>query len=103
MGASYAMHLGYVEMCEENERNSLSPNHPAMGNLSEEEFDESGYDGPMYYEGEEVTLKFTKDRETKNTVRYSEEGTTPVVGTIYLQKTSDLSKESALEITIKAA
>lgn len=25
----------------------LSPNHPAMGNLSLEEFDESGYDGPM--------------------------------------------------------
>jgi len=25
----------------------LSPNHPAMGNLSKEEFDESGYDGPM--------------------------------------------------------
>ena len=25
----------------------LNPNHPAMGNLSEEEFNESGYDGPM--------------------------------------------------------
>lgn len=26
---------------------NLSPNHPAMGNLTEEEFYESGYDGPM--------------------------------------------------------
>lgn len=25
----------------------LSPSHPAMGNLTEEEFEESGYDGPM--------------------------------------------------------
>lgn len=28
----------------------LSPNHPAMGNLTPEEFDESGYDGPMVQE-----------------------------------------------------
>ena len=37
---------------------------------------------------EEQTIKFTLERETKNTVRYMEdsEGKPPIVGTIYLQK-----------------
>jgi hypothetical protein len=30
----------------------LSPNHPAMGNLTPEEFEESGYDGPMVVQEE---------------------------------------------------
>jgi hypothetical protein len=31
----------------------LSPNHPASGNLSDEEFEESGYDGPMVQGGKQ--------------------------------------------------
>jgi hypothetical protein len=34
------------------------------------------------------TLTFTRERETKNTIRYSEDvnGTTPAIGTLYVQK-----------------
>ncbi len=36
-----------------------------------------------------MTLKFKKEKETKNTVRYQEvveEGKPPIIGTLYLQK-----------------
>lgn len=36
-----------ADMIETQPAPPLSPNHPAMGNLTPEEFDESGYDGPM--------------------------------------------------------
>jgi hypothetical protein len=36
-----------------------------------------------------MTIKFRKEKETKNTVRYQEvveEGKPPIIGTLYLQK-----------------
>lgn len=33
-----------------------------------------------------ITRTFTKDRETKNTVRYAEDGDVVAVGTLYVQK-----------------
>jgi hypothetical protein len=37
---------------------------------------------------EKQTLTFTLERETKNTIRYSEEvdGNSPAIGTLYVQK-----------------
>jgi len=37
-------------------------------------------------DNETVTLSFVRDKETKNTVRYAEEGDENLVGSIYLAK-----------------
>lgn len=49
-----------------------------------------------------IELTFTKERETKNTVVYVEEGDTPQIGQIYLQKTSPLSSAESLKVTVEA-
>lgn len=52
------------------QRTEVSPNHPASGNLSQEEFDESGYDGPMV----DDTDIFGEPREsTRSPLEYLEE------------------------------
>jgi hypothetical protein len=50
---------------------------------------------------EEQTLTFTLERETKNTIRYSEEadGKPPAIGTLYVQKWL-LGKEPPRKLTI---
>ena len=54
---------------------------------------------------ESVELSFTKERETKNTVRFSEDSENPVVGTLYIQKSAanDLGNPDNLTVTITAA
>jgi hypothetical protein len=53
-----------------------------------------------------VTVRFQKDRDTKNTVRYAEiveEGDPAVVGTLYLQKhaVKALDNPESLVVTIE--
>ena len=52
-----------------------------------------------------MELTFKKDKETKNTVRYAEQGDEPVVGTLYLQKSAveKLGNPDTLKVTIEAA
>jgi hypothetical protein len=47
------------------------------------------------------TIKFTLERETKNTIRYQEEteGMPPAIGTLYIQKWA-LGKEVPKSITV---
>lgn len=50
-----------------------------------------------------MEVKFTLDRETKNTIRYAEvvpDGETPVIGTLYIQK-SALGADRPKEVTVK--
>lgn len=52
-----------------------------------------------------LTLKFTTERETKNTVRYAEDGDpdTHAVGTLYVQKShlEKIGTPDKLTVTIK--
>jgi hypothetical protein len=54
-----------------------------------------------------VTVKFTKERETKNKVRFAEDGdeSKHVVGTLYVDKSamSKLGNAENLSVTIKSA
>ena len=47
-------------------------------------------------------LTFAKERVTKNTIRFIEDSETPVVGTIYIQKTAlaKLGNPDHLSVTI---
>jgi len=52
---------------------------------------------------DEQTLTFAKVKETKNKIRYEEvggPGYVPVIGTLYLDKTSDHATDK-VEVTIK--
>ena len=54
---------------------------------------------------QEVTLKFKREKETKNTVRYQEvpePGRPPIVRTIYVAKWWFNGPADKIEITIKA-
>lgn len=53
----------------------------------------------------EITLTFTKERTTKNTTRYAEDGDEPVVGTLYVKQTQvdKLGDPESLSVTITAA
>ena len=51
-----------------------------------------------------MKIEFTKDKETKNTVRFSgaaEDGT--VNGSLYISKGSDLEKESVISLEVEKA
>lgn len=45
-----------------------------------------------------MTIKFTKDKETKTKVRYTATG--DVSGSIYIEKDSELAKESEITLEI---
>ena len=50
-----------------------------------------------------MTVKFTKEKETKNKVRYSilpQNTVEGIMGTIYVDKDSDLAKESEIILEI---
>jgi len=47
---------------------------------------------------EVMTIKFTKDKETKTKVRYTATG--DVSGSIYVEKDSELAKESEITLEI---
>lgn len=51
-----------------------------------------------------VTLKFTKEKETKGTFRYSEDGDDPKVGSLYIKKSAcgDLGNPESLTVVITA-
>lgn len=53
----------------------------------------------------QITVKFTQERETKNTVRYAEDGDpdTHAVGTLYVQKShlEKIGTPETLTVTIK--
>jgi hypothetical protein len=54
---------------------------------------------------EKHTLRFTREKETKNTVRFEEnvaEGKPPVIGSLYVQKWAVGSEES-IDVTIGPA
>jgi hypothetical protein len=51
----------------------------------------------------EITLTFTKEKETKNTIKYAEQerpGKPPIVGSLYLQKWFAAGRES-VTVTIR--
>lgn len=53
--------------------------------------------------GETMTVKFTKEKETKNKVRYSilpQNTVEGIMGTIYVDKDSELAKESEIVLEI---
>jgi len=52
-----------------------------------------------------VVAKFKKERETKNKVRYEEEGDSPVIDKLYVSKTSvkELGDPEELTVTIEAS
>ena len=50
--------------------------------------------------GETMTVKFTRDKETKNTVRFTSPIGNEVSGSIYVQKESPLAKESEITLEI---
>jgi len=55
----------------------------------------------------ELKVSFTKERETKNTVRFEEEpreGASTVIGTLYVQKQAllELGSPSRLNVVIEA-
>ena len=53
--------------------------------------------------GETMTVKFTKEKETKNKVRYSilpQNTVEGIMGTIYVDKDTDLAKESEIILEI---
>jgi len=52
----------------------------------------------------EVKLQFSKEKETPGTVRFQENGDREkhVVGTLYVKKASEFSKQETLDVTIKA-
>jgi hypothetical protein len=51
-----------------------------------------------------VTLTFTKDKETKGTFRYAEDGDEPVVGTVYVRKAAaeKLGNPEKITVSIQA-
>jgi hypothetical protein len=54
-----------------------------------------------------ITAEFIRERETKNTVRYQEQGDAPYIGTLYIQKFAGRDLGGALperiRVTIEAA
>lgn len=50
-----------------------------------------------------LELQFTKERETKNTVRFSEDGKQQAIGTLYVQKSAlaKIGDPEALSVTIE--
>jgi len=51
-----------------------------------------------------MSVTFTKDKETKNTIRFTSPASNVISGSIYVQKDTELAKETefVLEITEKA-
>lgn len=51
-----------------------------------------------------IALKFSREKETPNTVRFAEGGEKEdhTVGTLYVKKSSEFSKEENLTVTIEA-
>tara|TARA_R100000008_G_scaffold78963_2_gene60317 strand:+ start:342 stop:545 length:204 start_codon:yes stop_codon:yes gene_type:complete len=60
--------------------------------------------GSLKLKGSTMTVTFTKDKETKNTIRFTSAMGSEVSGSIYVQKDNDLAKETeiVLEIAEKA-
>jgi hypothetical protein len=53
----------------------------------------------------QLTVNFELERETKNTVRYAEQGDNPVVGTLYVKKSAaaKLGNPEKMAVTLKAS
>ena len=45
-----------------------------------------------------MTIEFIKDKETKNTIRFTSTG--EVSGSVYVQKDSDLAKQDIISVEI---
>ena len=45
-----------------------------------------------------MTIKFVKDKETKNTIRFTSTG--DVSGSVYVQKDSELAKQEVISVEI---
>lgn len=54
---------------------------------------------------EKLEVAFTKDQETKNTIRYQEDSDNPKVGTFYLKKgaAASLDNPETLKVTVEKA
>jgi len=60
--------------------------------------------GSLIMKDEKMSVTFAKDKETKNTIRFTSPIGNDISGSIYVQKDSDLAKEAeiVLEIAEKA-
>ena len=49
-----------------------------------------------------VKLVFSKEKETKNTVKFTEEGDSPIIGSLYVQKSAiaGLGNPDKVEVTV---
>ena len=45
-----------------------------------------------------MTIEFVKDKETKNTIRFTSVGV--ISGSVYVQKDSDLAKQESISVEI---
>ena len=48
-----------------------------------------------------MTIKFVKDKETKNTIRFTASG--EVSGSVYVQKDSELAKQNVISVELTEA
>jgi hypothetical protein len=51
--------------------------------------------------GNAMTIKFVKDKETKNTIRFTASG--DISGSVYVQKDSEWAKSTVIAVEIVAA
>ena len=47
-----------------------------------------------------ITVELTKDKETKNTVRFQAANENPAVKTLYIEKSDPLSKADHITVTV---
>ena len=55
---------------------------------------------PYLRKGKQMSVTFTKDKETKNTIRFTSPIGNAISGSIYVQKDSELAKETEIVLEI---
>ena len=50
--------------------------------------------------GNQMSVTFTKDKETKNTIRFTSPIGSDISGSIYVQKNSELAKETEIVLEV---
>ena len=55
---------------------------------------------PYLRKGNKMSVTFAKDKETKNTIRFTSAIGNDISGSIYVQKDSELAKESTIVLEV---